>query len=206
MTQMTLNTRLGAILAATALTAMALAGCTDTTTTSSSKEPHGDAPAFSGPYAAEYTQAWEESDSQFVRTVIEDEQITDQEWAELESRMASCFQDAGASFDGFTPDGGYGAQKNALSSEQLNTLMGECEKSTGEAWLNYLWFSPQINPDNTPFEELMTACLIRTGVVAADYTVEQYLRDVPTMDFPYLDSKTGRDGFQACNADPTTGE
>lgn len=162
-----------------------------------------DAPDFSGPFAAEYTQAWEESDSEFVRQAIADEKITESEWSEVESRMASCFADAGATFEGHTPQGGYSAQKNSLSSERMNEVMTACEVSSGEHLIGFLWFSAQKNPENIPPEVIISECMIRTGVVASDYTPEDFLRDNPTMGFPYLDPDTGPQGFLACNEDPT---
>ena len=162
-------------------------------------------PDFSGPFAAEYEQAWTESGSNFVKLVIEDERISGREWAELVNRMATCFSGEGATFEGYTPDGGYGAQKNSLSSDRLNELMGECEKSTGEAWLGYLWFSAPKNPQNAPAEEIITECLIRNGIVGPDYTPEEFVRDNPTLSFPYLRSGTGQKGALECNADPRFG-
>lgn len=194
--------------AAAAVAMLLLTGCAGTTaeTKMPSVAPEAtNSPDFSGPFAAEYAQAWAESGSDFVRLVIGDEQISEQEWAEVEGRMATCFAGEGATFEGHTSDGGYAAQKNSLSSDRLNEVMGECEKSSGEAWLGYLWFSAQKNPQNRPAEEIITECMIRTGVVASDYTAEDFVRDNPTMSFPYLGSGKGQKGFLACNADPRTG-
>lgn len=200
--------RTGAASTIAAVVILMLAGCTGTTTsieTRTAPSTASEGPGFSGPFAAEYAQAWTESGSDFVRLVIEDEEISEQEWAEVEERMATCFSNEGATFEGHTPDGGYAAQKNALSGERLNELMGECEKSSGEAWLGYLWFSAQKNPDNRPAEEIITECMIRNGVVAPDYAPEDFVRDNPTMSFPYLSSGEGQKGFLECNADPRTG-
>lgn len=189
------------------LLAVVAAGCSTAETPSSADGTLAgpDSPDFSGPFAAEFTQAWEDSDSEFVRQVIADEQITEREWAEVESRMASCFADAGATFEGHTPQGGYAAQKNSLSSERMNEVMASCEVTSGEHLIGFLWFSAQKNPQNVPPEIIITECMVRTGVVAPDYTSEDFLRDNATMAFPYLDDETGPQGFLACNEDPTRG-
>lgn len=189
------------------MVALMISGCAVSLPPSESFESHEapDTPDFSGPFASDYAQAWSESDSEFVRLVVRDEEVSEQEWAEVESRMSTCFSDAGATFEGYTPDGGYAAQKNSLSSERMNEVMGECEKSTGEAWIGYLWFTPQTNPQNTPAEEIITECMIRNGVVGPDYTPEDFLRDNPAMSFPYLDAENGQKGFLECNADPSAG-
>lgn len=190
---------------ATALLLIATAGCSSIAQDDpvASVPAASDAPSFSGPFAAEYTQAWGESESEFVRQTIADEKITESEWSEVESRMASCFADAGATFEGHTPQGGYSAQKNSLSSKRMNQVMTSCEISSGEHLIGFLWFSAQKNPENIPPEIIISECMIRTGVVASDYTPEDFLRDNATMEFPYLDPDTGPQGFLACNEDPT---
>lgn len=187
------------------LAMLALAGCTGTVTsiqTSAASPDTRDTLDFSGPFASDYAEAWVGSESDFVRLVIEDEKISEQEWAAVERRMAACFSSKGATFEGYTRDGGYEAQGNSLSVDRLSEVMGECERFTGEAWLGFLWFWPQKNPHNLPIEEIVSECLIRNGIVAPDYTPEDFLRDNPTLSFPYLRSGEGERGALECNADP----
>lgn len=58
------------------------------------------------------------------------------------------------------------------------------------------------NPNNVPFEERMTECLKRNGLVSADYTVEQFLRDNPSQSFSFMGTSK-EDVFWACNSNPS---
>lgn len=159
-------------------------------------------PTFTGPYAAEFAWAWRDSESDFVREVIADEEISDQEWAELGARMTECFARSGLEFGGFTDSGGYSVTWPTPSSESVAPVADACERSSGEIWIHALRISMRSNPSNEPIEDIMTACLIRNGAVASDYSPEQFDRDNPTRSFPYV-RPDGEAIFWACNADST---
>lgn len=159
-------------------------------------------PAFDGPYAAEIADAWRESDSDFVRGVIADEQITDAEWAELGVRMSDCLADEGLDFLGFDDNGTYRVGPSRVSGDDATRVLDGCERESGETWIHALRLSMSTNPDNAPIEELMTDCLIRNGAVAAGYTAEDFARDSPQQTIPFVDS-AGTATFWACNEDPS---
>lgn len=164
----------------------------------------GDAPSFTGPYAGELRQAWLDSDSEFVRSVIADQTVSDSEWAEVETRIADCFEKNGMKLRGYRDDGSYELDTQGLEADKANEILPICESESGEKWLNFLRFAAAENPDGTPIEDLVVACLIRNEVVGPDYTAEQYLRDAPQMSFPYLDASTGPDAFAACSNNPSS--
>lgn len=160
------------------------------------------APDFSGPFAGEFLTEWNDAaNSDFVRSVLEDGAITDQEWAEVGMRLEDCLAAKGIDFKGFDSSGGYSVTSD-LSGQMENTYMGQCELESGEHPLAYLRTQMSTNPDNIPVGQAMAECLVRLHVVAPGYTSEDYLRDAPSMTFPYLDPKTGQAGFWKCNADP----
>lgn len=195
---------LGAMLAA-------VSGC------SSSGDPAGDtlqahpeatwsipqAPEFAGPYAAEFLEAWnDQSNPDFVRSVIEDGTITDQEWAEVGERLGSCLEGYGIHFKGFQADG-YSVDPGDVSGKDANDrILPACEEQSGERPIGRLRHQILTNPQNIPVGQIMAECLIRLHVVAPGYTSGDYMRDAPTLSFPYLDRKTGEAGFWKCNADP----
>lgn len=163
-----------------------------------------DVPNFTGPYASELRQAWTESNSEFVRTVIADQTVSDSEWAEVETRIGKCFQNNGMKLRGYKDDGSYELDTGGVDSAKANEILPICEAESGEKWLNFLRFSAVSNPNGTPIEDLITACLVRNKVVGSDYTAEQYLKDAPQMSFPYLDPATGPNEFMACSNDPSS--
>lgn len=164
-----------------------------------------DTPAFTGPNAGDFESAWRATDSEFVRGIIADEQISDQEWAEVTDRLRSCIADQGMDFTGFNRDRSYGVDLGDTEPEKADALLLECEKESGEHWAGYLRWVVAENPQGQPIEELMTDCLIRAGVVESSYTPQDYLRDVPTLDFPYVDAEAGPEAFWLCNDDPSAG-
>jgi hypothetical protein len=185
-----------------------LAGAMCLTACVSTPHPPGDAsrgapaPAFTGPYAAELEAAWRESDSDFVRSVVADEAVSDQEWAELGTRMTECLADAGLEFGGFRDDGSYTVGPSLLTGDDVTRVLDSCERSTGELWLHALRMSMSSNPDNLPIHEVMTQCLIRNGAVEADYTKEQFAQDAPAQSFPFMGTDK-ESVFWACNDDPS---
>lgn len=178
-----------------------LAACAgETTTNSATTDPN--MPSFSGAYKSDFEQAWNESDSEFVRGVIADQEISDEEWAEVVTRITACFESKGMTFKGFLDDGGYEVDTGSLSGDKANEILPECEEESGERWLNYLRRQLASNPNNTSAEELVTKCLIRNGVVPDDYTPEAYLEDAPEKSFPYVDPSSGEHGLRACSTNP----
>lgn len=161
-------------------------------------------PDFSGPYAAEFAEAWDESANEFVRSVIADQEISDAEWAELGSRMTSCLAQWGIEFRGFGERGDYTTSPGPLGDDETERVLETCERETGEQWLHLLHLSLRTNPENIASEILITDCMVRNGIVARGYTKDDYLRDVGTMSFPYTASGAGQEGFVRCNDDPTT--
>ena len=196
-----ISRKIAAIVAALSC-AVLLAACAGETTTTNGATTDPNMPSFSGAYKSDFEQAWNESDSEFVRAVIADQEISDEEWAEVVTRITECFESKGMTFRGFHDDGGYEVDTGSLSGDEANEILPECEEESGETWLNYLRRQLASNPDNTSAEERVTDCLIRNGVVPDDYTTEDYLGDAPEKSFPYVDPSTGDDGLRACSTNP----
>ena len=178
------------------------AGCapSETAELGASAQPSAAVPEFAGSFADEYTEAWNNSESRTVRAILGDEKITDQEWSQVLASLDSCLAEHGVALTKYHPDGSYEADTRSVGGEAGNDILGSCEKSSGEAWIGYLYRSQTVNPDNTPPTQLLTDCLVRNGAVPASYTEEQYLQDAPDMSFPYVDEH-GREVFEACNQD-----
>ena len=179
-------------------------GAAATTLVGCGAEPHTApaAPAFTGPYASDFTQAWDESDSDFVREVLRDERISDQEWAEVGTRITDCFSRNGVTFLGFEDDGSYSIDPGSVDASRANELLAECEGDSGEDWIGYLRNQSLRNPENLDLDQLTADCLVDRRAVAPDYTVEDYRRDVESQGFPYLDPVAGPEIFAGCNRDP----
>ncbi|NYD67355.1 hypothetical protein [Agromyces atrinae] len=163
-----------------------------------------EAPKFSGPFAAEYGDAWEKSGTEFVHGVLVDEQISDQEWAEVAQRMTDCFERNATAFGGYESDGGYSIDPDdsSMSDDDLNALADGCEIESGHRWIGILRGLQRMNPENRDIFTIMAECLVREGAVASGYTAEDYRRDFEADTFPFLEAETGRAIYLACNDDP----
>lgn len=199
---MRITTRPVAGAAAVAVAALVLAGCASGLAPEPSTGGSGGAamPAFQGNFAAEYQEAWEKSGTDSVRGILEDEQITDQEWSQVLKTLETCLEDNGVSLTEYRADGSYEVNAGDMSGDVANERMGACEQESGEAWIGYLYRAQTSNPENIPATQLLTDCLIRNGAVPPSYTEEQYLVDAPDLAFPFVDEQ-GFATFESCNAD-----
>lgn len=190
--------RLKVLALVSVLCTAALAGCSADVAAPSDR----DAPAFTGPFAAEYEEAWQKSETSEVRTVLRDGRISDQEWSQVLKTLTECLAEKGITLVEYDAgDGGYEANVGDMSGADANERMGACEKRSGEAWVGRLYRDQTRNPENVSETQLITECLIRNHAVPTSYTEEDYLEDAPTLSFPYLDDH-GPQTFAGCNADP----
>lgn len=159
-------------------------------------------PEFSGPFASLLAQIWQESDSDYVRQVVQDGVVSDQEWAETSARLERCLTDKNIKFLGFREDGAYGYKGNG-SNDQTQEVLSRCEKESGETWINMLRLAQTNNPNNEPPEVAVRECMIRLGVVDKSYSSKDFLKDVENLAFPLKKGGPGIDGFWTCNANPS---
>lgn len=196
------SSSLGLLTAATILVAL-MTGCSAGAPDSSSSaapESVPGMPAFQGNFAAEYQEAWKKSKTDDVKAILEDEQITDQEWSQVLKKLETCLDENGISLTDYKADGSYEVNAGEMDGDVANQRMGGCEEQSGEAWVGYLYRSQTSNPDNIPATQLLTECMIRNEAVPASYTEEQYLEDAPNLAFPFIDEH-GFEIFESCNAD-----
>jgi len=194
--------RIAAVAALAAATAV-LTACTVQLEPSHDEPARAEnAPEFTGPQSSEYADAWRAAASDFVRDVIRDETITDEEWAEVTTRIDSCLARYGIEFLGFEPEGGYGVDAVGMDGDIVQERLAECEKESGEHPIGYLRTQGRINPEGRDLDELIWECLVRERVVPDGYTFDEFTADYREMDIPFLDPDAGRQAFQTCNSDP----
>jgi len=193
------------IASVTLATAMVACATTDSSRISSpSPSSQAKMPEFTGPFAAEYREAWDRSTNESVKRIVEDEVISEQEWSQVMQSLKTCLEAEGITVTEYREDGSYDALVGDLHGEAANEELGRCEIASGEAWLGYLYRSQTDNPQNIPEPELMADCLKRNSAVAPSYTAEQYAEDVEDVSFPYVDAE-GPAIFESCNVDHTYG-
>lgn len=118
------------------------------------------------PYAAQFQQELEDSSSDFVRSVLEDNGITAAEFAESQERFVSCLTDAGfepvqvdavAGFTSYT--------QVSLPSEQYESEAAmDCE-TKWVGGIQGLYVAMLQNPENENFWDLIAECLADESLV-----------------------------------------
>lgn len=140
---------------------MMLAGCGASAGTSATvpKDP-------SDPYAAEYTAAIDASSSDFVRQVLADHKITDQEFAESEDRYAACLKDAG--IEPYRQDTEAGTKTYSTVALPAGDEASEAATTCSAQWLGEIesiYSAGLQNPTNEDWWVLVARCLVDQGVV-----------------------------------------
>lgn len=155
--------------------------------------PGGD--QFTGPWAQELRTAYETSQSELEKQVLEDGRITDAENSELLKAYQQCVTDLGFELTWEGDEGGFSIPGEEQPSEEA---LAKCTDATeGDAAM--LYREMRRNPENINESEIMAACLVRIGLVDASYTAQDYESDFNSNPSPALfdDQK-----FNDCNADP----
>lgn len=163
----------------------------------------GETPDFSGPWAEEFTLEYQRAESDFVRTVLADEVITDQELSETRDKFTECMEAYGFTNISFDADGGFEFYPGeGADDEAVDDQVHECSEMSGESSIGALHSWIRRNPDNQDEATIMAACLVRKKVVEPSYSAEHYADDAPEEDFPFFDGIAGQVAFHECNADP----
>jgi len=173
-----------------------LSGCTPGTEESA---PVG----FEGPWAAEFEASYAATDSEFVRSVLEDGVITDQEYAEMFERFRSCLRTAGITVTDVGSDGSFSTHfPESLGPDAANDATKRCSVEAGENHISSLYHFVARNPQHLDEAEMVVACLIDAEVVEPSYSPDDFKRESPTGSFSLIDQDAGWPVLKECMADP----
>ncbi len=186
---------------------MGLAAC------SPGSPPLATPPTFSGPWSAEFRDAYDSATNPAARTILEDGTITDAEIAELRGQEITCLENLGCTVTELNPDGSAfitPPQQDGDTMDDItartNELRSRCDTETDWPSVASLYTWSTKNPSHQATESLMAECLIRVGLEPEGYTPDQYIADLASGVFvPYLEDQTTPDAqrFLACNDDPS---
>lgn len=160
-------------------------------------------PDFSGIYAAQLAKVYQSTDSDFVKQVILDGKVSDEELAEMRQRFTSCLGAFNIQDVEFAPDGALSVEgPQGVDEEFVPEKVHQCSTESGEADISYLHSMMRRNPDGLDENTIMAACLVRKGVVDSSYNADAYSRDLVNNTGPVADNSPDLPVFQECNADP----
>lgn len=177
-------------LACVALTVTALlTGC------SSDPGSGTDNGSFEGPWASSMA-AMSEEGTDFVKSVLEDGVITDMEYQESLKTVEECYasHNATVSYDKY----GFETVESLDGKSDPLEIMGTCARADGGIVL--LYDQMRRNPDNQSEEELLAACLVRTGVVDKGFTAKDFIEAIDSPSGPPWPENDER--VELCNKDP----
>ena len=180
---------------------LALSGCAaevPETPTKPSLLPHTDL-GLTGPWAAEFQQAYDEATDPYVRDVLEDGVISDAEYAEMFNTMVECMAEVGSTLthDSFSiPEG--------MPTDKLNEHFHQCGEKAHDYPIGALWAWVTGNPENRDPNELTVECLVRAGLVDETYTVEEWQEDhaPPESEPDYITTEQEYKKYTECLDDP----
>ncbi|MBC9954150.1 hypothetical protein ICM05_05745 [Leucobacter sp. cx-42] len=161
-----------------------------------------DMPDFKGPWAEDFRYAYARAANEKIRDYLRDEVITEAEKQEVTEAFRNCMVSRGLTFDDFDDDGSYSFEFAAVNNpDEANEIANNCENETGVFEVVSMYFSIRANPENKDQTPEIVACLIRSGVVPRDYTVEQRKQRLID-DYAIVDEFEAWEADQACEKDP----
>jgi len=182
-----------------------LGACSQPTNTS-------EVPSFSGPWAVEFSQAYEAASNPAAKEALSDSVLTDMEVSEVRGEQVSCLENLGCTVYELNTDGSASIippQTQGQTVEEItqktNQLSTQCDTQTNWSVIAYLYTVTHMNPDNEDTYSLMAECLVRVGIEPEGYTSDQYRSDFENGTFiPYFENQETSEGqaFFRCNQDP----
>lgn len=183
-----------------------LAGCATPgpNTTREIPSDHRTAADFTGPWAAEFADAYNTATDDFTREVLADGVVTDAERSEMLARFTSCLNAGGVWLTSeYRFDGSYNFTfDHSMDSDKANSVENDCSRSSGEYLIGALYSSTHRNPDHADIEQLIAECLTKNGVAPDGYSAANYRENRKSDKYPFPNEKTGREILESCRVDP----
>lgn len=133
------------------------------------------APDFSGPYANEFKNAYEQSKTELGKRILEDCQITDAELNEILDTQNACLAPYGLVT---TKSQLTRLRDSALSDDEMNQKNTECAEKTDWWNIEALYDEMQGNPSNLDAEAVQKAtyqCLTQHDLLPKPISEQEYL-------------------------------
>ncbi|WP_336659620.1 hypothetical protein [Leucobacter sp. USHLN153] len=131
--------------------------------------------SFSGPYAAEFKESYEQLEDAKVKEYLRDGKISEAEFQAVSADLVACLEPQGITFKGYDEYGNSSLEGDParVANEDLQERISECTTSTGESVVAHLYFMAKRDPGREVTEQTQVDCLIRAGVVPPEFTLEE---------------------------------
>lgn len=184
-----------------------LAGCAGTESigqqpTGTARAYSGPVPAFSGPFASKFAEAYKNSTTAFQREVLADGIVDKAELSEAQKRWVGCMKDRGfAASVTYGNPGSYSVkERSGYTQDTAGEIVAKCGEGTTD-YVEALYAEAIENPTNKDYATLMVECYRRLGVVGSDYTPDRFDQESKSgvYSFNRKDHRVDR-----CNLNPQT--
>jgi hypothetical protein len=185
-----------AILAAAALGSACALGADEAETAPNSRA--GAAGAYSGPWAADFAELADHTDSAFALAAIADSELSDQEAEEARGIILECYAAKGYTVE-WDPYG-YETVTGPEGSDDGAAVMGECSFADGGVLV--LYYQILVNPGNDDLMDLSAACLVEEGLAEEGFSGDDLEAMYQADDFTGWPFSAEDPVFQRCMRDP----
>lgn len=172
-----------------ALAAFALTGCANP-----NGQPESGKGQSPGSWADEVRQEYEKASSPEIREALRDGVISDQEYAEMKQRYASCLSAAGITLTKYDLGGAVFDQPQSMTAEETHNIESGCSDDSGDWPIAYFYLQMRVNPQNKDMRQSTIDCYKRKGLVGPSYGIKDY----EAGDFPSSDEQA----VNSCDTDP----
>ena len=143
------------------------------------------------PWAAEFEQVYQGAETDLVRSIASDGELTLAEMREAAAVTNECFERAGhwgsileVGGGEFTHQIEHWDPEVMFPSEEVRLASLECKlRYFNELWI--LWDTVRLNPEAADFDELIAECLVRNNVAAVGLTGQQFQEAARACDFTF---------------------
>lgn|GEM_PF-638160 len=168
-------------------------------------------PSFSGPWAAEFQDAYDRAPDEFTRNALEDGVVSELENTETVDRFFECVSAHGHEITEYRADGSFdyrvapssgSGDPSTADLDRAHADISECDEESGTSTVGMLFVWTHRNPEKLDENTIMAACLVRTGVVPSDYSGVDFQQANSGERPPFSETKAEQEAFAQCQADP----
>ncbi len=153
----------------------------------------GPVPDFSGPWAADFAEAYRSTTDELVHAILAKESISEQDYASLSGRFVKCMANKGFRVQIDGPAGEMTIFDTPTQDDTDRAFAASNECDSGWSVLCALRHSLLRNPEHLDESTIMVSCLAREKLVPSSYTAKDYARDDLAMKLPFSTTSMGYD-------------
>ncbi|KFI91200.1 hypothetical protein BISA_1797 [Bifidobacterium saguini DSM 23967] len=142
-------------------------------------------PSFSGPYAAEFKQEYEQASTDLARNILKDGKITQAEVQEVYDAYNKCLEPYGLQATWDVEQGeSMGQFRGSMSDDEQVKVMDQCHAETDAGNIASLYATMHNNPDNidqAALERKVYQCYVKYDLLPSPVSEDEYMSTISTV-------------------------